>query len=191
MHPLRCLVFVVVVLCTAALPQSAGAAFPGQNGKIAFRSFRDGANAAIYVMNADGSAQTRITNGPGSDSDPAWSPDGRRIAFDVEAPDSVQLGIDRAVAVPGLGRPLCHEEPLQAQVRELKLSPARLAANCPAHFRHVPPPARIRPEQQEHLELAERVDPVDDEAAHSGGNLVQARYLPWKGLRAGAGLAAR
>ena len=35
-------------------------------------------------MNADGSNVTRLTNHPESDCCPAWSPDGRRIAFDSE-----------------------------------------------------------------------------------------------------------
>jgi len=48
--------------------------------KIAFESNRDG-NYEIYVMNADGSNATRLTNHVGSDRGPAWSPDGTRIAF--------------------------------------------------------------------------------------------------------------
>ena len=32
-------------------------------------------------MNADGGAQTRLTNDPVVEYNPAWSPDGRRIAF--------------------------------------------------------------------------------------------------------------
>ena len=35
----------------------------------------------IYVMNADGSEQTNLTNSPGWDTAPAWSPDGNQIAF--------------------------------------------------------------------------------------------------------------
>jgi Tol biopolymer transport system component len=50
------------------------------NGKIAFVSNRDG-NNEIYVMDADGSNQTRLTNNPADDSSPAWSPDGARIVF--------------------------------------------------------------------------------------------------------------
>jgi Tol biopolymer transport system component len=52
---------------------------PGMN-RIAFESNRDG-NLEIYVMNADGSAQTRLTTNPAADSNPAWSPDRSRIAF--------------------------------------------------------------------------------------------------------------
>jgi formylglycine-generating enzyme required for sulfatase activity len=50
------------------------------NGRIAFVSDRDG-NREIYVMNADGSGQTRLTDNPALDWTPAWSPDGTRIAF--------------------------------------------------------------------------------------------------------------
>jgi len=35
----------------------------------------------IYVMNADGSGLQNLTNNPGSDDAPVWSPDGKRIAF--------------------------------------------------------------------------------------------------------------
>jgi serine/threonine protein kinase/Tol biopolymer transport system component len=40
---------------------------------IAFISDRDG-NPEIYVMNSDGSGQTRLTNNTGYDSSPAWRP---------------------------------------------------------------------------------------------------------------------
>jgi tricorn protease-like protein len=50
------------------------------NGKIAFTTTRDG-NSEVYVMNADGSFQTRLTFNAALDADPAWSPDGTRLAF--------------------------------------------------------------------------------------------------------------
>jgi Tol biopolymer transport system component len=48
--------------------------------RIAFASHRDG-NWEVYVMNADGSAATNISNRPTRDESPAWSPDGSRVAF--------------------------------------------------------------------------------------------------------------
>src|SRR5688572_11768479 len=48
--------------------------------KIAFDTPRDG-NFEIYVMNADGTQQTRLTRSAGEDMDPAFSPDGSKIAF--------------------------------------------------------------------------------------------------------------
>ncbi len=52
----------------------------GQEPRIAFHSDRDG-NWDIYVMNADGSDPTRLTDNPATDTWPSWSPDGQRIAF--------------------------------------------------------------------------------------------------------------
>jgi TolB protein len=43
-------------------------------------SFRD-KNWDIYVMNADGTEQINLSNDIGGDMYPAWSPDGRKIAF--------------------------------------------------------------------------------------------------------------
>ena len=40
---------------------------------IVFRSQRD-ANDEIYVMNADGSNQMRLTNNEFADGNPRWSP---------------------------------------------------------------------------------------------------------------------
>jgi Tol biopolymer transport system component len=72
------LLVAIVLACLLAAP--AQAAYPGGNGKIAFMSSRDG-NDEIYVMNPDGSAQTRLTINLASDFAPAWSPDGQKIAF--------------------------------------------------------------------------------------------------------------
>lgn len=41
--------------------------------RIVFDSDHDG-NREIYIMDADGSDQTRLTNDPGHDKHPVWSP---------------------------------------------------------------------------------------------------------------------
>ena len=56
------------------------AVLPGENGKIAFAGARDG-NFEIYVVDPDATGSARLTNDPATDTDPAWSPEGRRITF--------------------------------------------------------------------------------------------------------------
>ncbi len=66
-----------------------------ENGKIAFTSNRDG-NFEIYVMNSDGSNQTRLINNQSFDGHPAFSPDGRKIAFVSNRSDSYEIFVMNA-----------------------------------------------------------------------------------------------
>ena len=53
---------------------------PGAPQSIAFHSNRDG-NTEVYVMDPDGSLQTRVTFDPRTDQQPDISPDGKQIVF--------------------------------------------------------------------------------------------------------------
>jgi Tol biopolymer transport system component len=80
-------VLTVLVLTLVAAQQPAKAAFPGENGRIAFYHVHVGAPGApqeIYTMLPDGTDVRQVT--PSSDVDirdfdPAWSPDGSEIVF--------------------------------------------------------------------------------------------------------------
>lgn len=52
----------------------------GDNGLIAFASDRTG-DREIYTIRVDGTGLTRLTNSPGQDNTPSWSPDGQKIVF--------------------------------------------------------------------------------------------------------------
>jgi Tol biopolymer transport system component len=62
------------------------ASFSPDGSKIAFVSERD-ITSEIWVMNSDGSSKIQLTGGEAEDerqnSNPSWSPDGLKLAFDV------------------------------------------------------------------------------------------------------------
>lgn len=75
----------VVLLATALKP--AEAAFPGQNGKIVFAKenvqdcYYGECSYEIFTINPEGSGQKRLTNNGWADTYPAWSPNGKKIAW--------------------------------------------------------------------------------------------------------------
>jgi Tol biopolymer transport system component len=80
--------------------------------KIAFVSERDtvldpftsALSPELYTMNADGSAQTRITTNVFLDNEPAWSPDGTSIVLTSDEGDEGGLGEIVRIAADGSGR---------------------------------------------------------------------------------------
>ena len=71
-------VLVAVFLIVLGGMRPAEAAFPGNNGKIAFSATN---NSDIYSINPDGTDLSQLTNVPEFDFDAAYSPEGRRVAF--------------------------------------------------------------------------------------------------------------
>ncbi len=67
----------LAAVLAAALGRPAQAAFPGQNGKIAFARSGD-----VYLARADGTNSQNITADYGDQANPAVSPDGTRIAYE-------------------------------------------------------------------------------------------------------------
>jgi Tol biopolymer transport system component len=65
--------------------------------RIVFDTTRDG-NSEIYVMNANGTNQTRLTRNPASDVKPSWSPDGKQIAFQTNRDGNDEIYVMSPVA---------------------------------------------------------------------------------------------
>src|SRR5438105_12857818 len=85
-----------------AFPQAAAAAFPGANGDLAFSagrgSIRDQSPVDLFSLSAKG-ATRRLASGAGYQGAPAWSADGRRLAY---ASDGVLVVVGKRL---NLGRP--------------------------------------------------------------------------------------
>ena len=96
------LLAVLTVAALLALPATALTAFPGDNGRIAFDSDRDGPDPDIWTINPDGSDPLNLTaDSTGDDFSAAWSPDGEHIVFvrdtdGFDGPDDTEIWVMRA-----------------------------------------------------------------------------------------------
>jgi len=71
-----------------------GPSYAPDGSKITFESDRSGSQQ-IYVMNADGSGQARISFGDGRYATPVWSPRGDLIAFTKYKGQEFYIGVMR------------------------------------------------------------------------------------------------
>jgi TolB protein len=71
------------LIAAGALPAaSAQASFPGRNGAITFTSNRSGGFWDLYLVSASGRSLKRLTHTrKAAESQPAWSANGRKLAF--------------------------------------------------------------------------------------------------------------
>ena len=83
-----------VVLALLVTP--AEAAFPGANGKLCFSRHMGGNNTEVFVMEPDGSAQTRLTFNTTEDGNCAWSSDGSQIAFQSDRDGNFEVYVMNA-----------------------------------------------------------------------------------------------
>ena len=76
-------VVLLTVFLALVLAAPAQATFPGQNGKLAYtQPVGQFERDEIFVSNADGTGVAQLTHNDVDDANPAWSPDGLKIAFE-------------------------------------------------------------------------------------------------------------
>jgi len=96
-------------------------AFSPDGSRIAFTSTRDG-QPEVYVMDADGTNVSRLTNSPGLDGDPSFSPDGQAVVFHSQRTGHRQIflqPITSSVAVPLTQEPADNSQPSMSPDGEL------------------------------------------------------------------------
>ena len=62
-----------------------GSSRPGRLTGAGWSSRRNGGDAELWKIRADGSDLTQLTNNAADEREPSWSPNGTRIAFTREA----------------------------------------------------------------------------------------------------------
>ncbi|MFL5927646.1 MAG: TolB family protein [Gaiellaceae bacterium] len=87
---------VASVLAALAFAPTAGATFPGKNGLIAFNAITADGTNQIFTVRSNGNRLTQITRGDGDALSADWSPDGRKIVFELDTADGASIELMNA-----------------------------------------------------------------------------------------------
>jgi len=89
----RALLTGVVVMASVLFASPAWATFPGTNGRIAFAALPtpDAPGMQVFTIEPNGTGLRQVTHLDGSATFPHWSPDGSRIAFELDHPSREPL----------------------------------------------------------------------------------------------------
>ncbi|MCE9526123.1 MAG: hypothetical protein K8R36_08720 [Planctomycetales bacterium] len=77
------------------LPRVRRSLFAGWQTDCVYSSTKDD-NQEIYISKSDGSEKKRLTSDPAIDAHPAWSPDGKKIAFSTSRWGDLELAVMNA-----------------------------------------------------------------------------------------------
>jgi Tol biopolymer transport system component len=81
----------LVTMFETAVP--AHATFTGRNGRIAY-ILDKGTGSQIYTIKPDGTGRRQLTHVDGAAVSPDWSPDGRKIVFELDQPNDAGCSIE-------------------------------------------------------------------------------------------------
>lgn len=70
----------VGIMLASGVPPAGAQLAPQVAGKVAFSRFVGG-DSEIFIINADGTGLIQLTHNRANDFEPAWSPDGRHVAY--------------------------------------------------------------------------------------------------------------
>jgi hypothetical protein len=70
----------LLIMLVVVEARPAEATFPGKPGKIAYQG-SDGTDDEIYTIKASGGGKVQLTDNSTDDTDPSYSPSGKKIAY--------------------------------------------------------------------------------------------------------------